>query len=467
MSTILLIEDNDSLREVLAKVLESEGYVVSVAASAEEGLIRLHDGSFDLILSDLKLPKKNGLDLVKEIRALQNTTPIIVMTAYGTIEIAVEAMKEGASDFITKPFSPPTLCDLIKQILDHRRIIDRSASKRLRKFLTQSKNVEKVIMQAKKVAPISSSVLLLGESGTGKELVARYIHEQSSRCENTFVAVNCASMPGELLESEFFGHEAGSFTGATEQRIGLFEVANNGTLFLDEIGTMPTALQTKLLRALQESEIKRLGSTKTKKINVRVISATNCDLQSEIKKGTFREDLFYRLGVVILEIPPLRERKEDIELLATYFAKIVATESKREVPTITPQALKLLESYHWPGNVRELENVIERAIILHEGPITPETLELIQKKHLSETTISQSLPDAAKEAMKKAEVELISRVLIQTRGNKSKAAQLLGVSYKTLLSKVKEYKLEGEVPSGEGDLEQPDAFDEGPPSPLL
>lgn len=441
MYKILLVEDNDSLRDVLSKVVANEGYAVTSSESAEDALRITSDFEFDLILCDFKLPKKTGLDFLQELRARQNTTPFVIMTAYGSIDLAVEAMKHGASDFITKPFSPPSLCRLIGQLVQHRRIIDRHASRQNHSLLTQSKSMERVLYQAKKVAPLPSSVLLMGESGTGKELIARYIHEQSPRVSGAFVAVNCGSLPDELLESEFFGHEAGSFTGATEQRIGLFEVANNSTMFLDEIGTMPVALQTKLLRALQESEIKRLGSTKTKRVNVRIISATNCNLDKEIKAGNFREDLYYRLGVMILEIPPLRERREDISLLSRYFAQTIACECEKSVPEITPQAMKLLESHSWPGNVRELENIIERAVILTDGPITPEALELTNRTSIPQ--VFPTLPEATREALRKTEINLISKALLQTRGNKSKAAQLLGVSYKTLLSKVKEHHLDG------------------------
>ena len=443
MDHILVVEDTDSLREVLCTVLSCEGYQVTGVASAEAGLEVLQETDFTLVLSDLKLPGMHGIEFLEHVKSSSASLPVIVMTAYGSIDIAVKAMKVGAIDFITKPFDPSMLCNLIAQVAEHRRIVDRelgAKTRRNRKFISQNPEVEEMLRQARKVAPLSSTVMILGESGTGKELIARYVHENSPRAENCFMAINCGSMPSELLESEFFGHEAGSFTGATEQRVGLFEVATHGTLFLDEIGNMPSALQMKLLRALQESEIKPLGSNQLKKVETRVIAATNCDIQSEIKKGNFREDLYYRLGVVILEIPPLRERKEDIELLANYFVKCFAREFEQEAAIITPAALKLLEMYHWPGNVRELENVIERAMIFGEKELTPSSLEFSSGMDSTEDA-SVLLPDIASKAAKEAEIEAINRVLAETRGNKSKAAKILGVSYKTLLNKVKDYGL--------------------------
>ena len=445
MDHILVVEDTESLRVVLGKVLEQEGYTVSTTPSAEEALSMMRETDFTMVLSDLKLPKQSGLDLLGQARELPRRVPIVVMTAYGNVDIAVHAMKLGATDFITKPFEPKALCHLIRQIVDHRRIIDRSlgsSSRRQRSFLTQTKSAEDVLRQAAKVAALSSPVLILGESGTGKELIARMIHEKSTRASAPFVAVNCASMPSELLESEFFGHEAGAFTGATEQRIGLFEVADHGTIFLDEIGTMPASLQTKLLRTLQESEIKRLGSTKLRKINSRVISATNSNLENEIKHGNFREDLFYRLGVIILEVPALRKRPDDIPLLINYFVKTISQEFGKEPPAISSAAMQKLQAYHWPGNVRQLENAIERALILTEGTLVPESFELSDLLNPEAIETITTLPLAVSGAVRKTEIELISKVLQRTGGNKSRAAEILGVSYKTLLNKVKEYQLD-------------------------
>ncbi|HQH28637.1 MAG TPA: sigma-54 dependent transcriptional regulator, partial [Oligoflexia bacterium] len=273
MESILVVEDTDSLREVLCTVLRCEGYDVTGVSCAEEGLKLFQENDFTLVLSDLKLPNKSGLEFLKESKVINNSVPVLVMTAYGNIDVAVQAMKLGAVDFITKPFDPGLLCSLIGQIAKHRRVVDRIFRRHQRKLITQSPCMEALIEQARRVAPLGTPVLILGESGTGKELIARFIHDMSPRAKNEFVAVNCASMPGELLESEFFGHEAGSFTGATQRRFGLFEVADKGTIFLDEIGTMPHELQVKLLRTLQESEVKRVGSNTTKKVDARVISA--------------------------------------------------------------------------------------------------------------------------------------------------------------------------------------------------
>ncbi len=441
--SILVVEDTASLREVLAQVLTAEGYNVATSATAEEALELIGKTDYTMILSDLKLPGKSGLELIADTRAMNKQVPIVVMTAFGSIDIAVDAMKLGATDFITKPFDPVDLCQLIDQIVEHRRIIDRSSDSRHKAFVTQNAAAEEMLSQAKKVAALACPVLILGESGTGKELVARYIHQQSPRCDERFVAVNCGSMPSDLLESEFFGHEAGAFTGANEQRTGLFEVATHGTIFLDEIANMPANLQTKLLRALQESEIKRLGSTKMRKINTRVISATNANLEEEIGSGKFREDLYYRLGVVILEVPPLRRRPEDIPLLANYFVKRFSQEFERPTPALSGAVLSKLSTYPWPGNVRELENAVCRAMILSEGALKPESFELKDSPIiLDEAELTQTLPEAIAETVRKTETEIITKALVQTYGNKSKAAEILGVSYKTLLNKVKDYNIE-------------------------
>ena len=443
MDSILIVEDNDSLREVLCTVLAYEGYQVTSAPHAEAALELIQAQEFSLILSDLKLPQMNGLDFLVRVKEIGRSIPFIVMTAYGSIDIAVRAIKLGATDFITKPFDPDVLCQLISQISEHRRIVDRSFGNRRktwRSIITQSPNMEEVLHQARKVAVLSTPVLIVGESGTGKELLARYIHEQSPRAAREFYAVNCASLPAELLESEFFGHEAGAFTGATERRLGLFEVASQSSLFLDEIGNMPPHLQIKLLRTLQESEVKRIGATQIRHINTRVISATNCDIDTALKTGRMREDLYYRLSVVLLELPPLRQRRQDIPLLANYFLKSFSADSPLGSRIITPDAMDLLLSHDWPGNVRELENVMERAVIFSQGPITAQKIELNGSK--AETSEEcQSLPEIAARATRDAEATAIRRALFESHGNKAKAARCLGVSYKTLLNKIKDYHL--------------------------
>ena len=446
-NSILVVEDTDSLRGVLCSVLENEGYQVLPAASAEEGIDLFRDEEVSMVLTDLKLPQMSGLDFIRESGVIDKSVPIVVMTAYGSIEIAVEAMRLGAADFITKPFDPSTLCMLLKQIKNKKHKLDRNLGKTNRnrhRIISQCPAVESLLEEARRVAALSTPVLLLGESGTGKELFAHYIHQQSSRPADKFVPVNCASMPGDLLESEFFGHEAGAFTGASEMRIGLFEEADGGTIFLDEIGTMPYSLQVKLLRTLQENEVKRLGSANVQKVNTRVISATNANLDELIAKGEFRQDLYYRLGVFVIEIPPLRQRSGDIELLANYYIKTFCQEWGEPPREITPGAIKLLQSYNWPGNVRELENAIERALIFSTGPLSEESIVLESNAGVNkqDDASCRSLQDLSAEASKTAEVEAIVRTLRSTAGNRSKAAKLLGVSYKTLLNKIKQYKLQ-------------------------
>lgn len=447
MSHILVVEDTDSLRDVLVTVLTLEGYQVTAAASAEEAIGLLSRETFSLVLCDLKLPQQSGIDLLRHARAHQHV-PFVVMTAYGSVDIAVQAMKLGATDFITKPFDPDMLSHLVEQVLTKDRIIDRDVSRRPgheRVLVSQSLKMEVLLSQARKIACVSSPVLLCGESGTGKELLARYVHDHSGRNDQPFIALNCASIPQELLESELFGHEAGSFTGATEMRPGLFEVASGGTIFLDEIGDMPHQLQVKLLRALQESEIRRVGATKSIKVDVRVISATHCNLDDAIREKTFREDLFYRLAVVILEIPPLRERREDIDFLTHFFVKRSTQLLDRDDISITREALQKLRNYSWPGNVRELENVLERAVIFTKGAIDVAAIELPRQAGAAESpdaTLMKSLAEISTQASRAAEIVAIREALSKSTGNKSQAARLLGVSYKTLLNKVKEYGLD-------------------------
>jgi len=446
MSRILIAEDSDSLRDVLQTVLVHSGFVVQAVSDAESALEALRLSQFDCILSDFKLPKMNGLQLLEAAREITRTTPFILMTAYGSIDIAVKAMKSGANDFISKPFEPGILCALLNQVVEHKRIIDRNIGvrgRRERTFITRDPEVEKLLGEARKVARVDTSALILGESGTGKELIAGYMHDHSPRAPEIFIGVNCAALPPELLESEFFGHEAGSFTGATQSRPGVFELATNGTLFLDEIGDMPAALQVKLLRALQEREIKRVGGTKTIKVTPRIIAATNRNIEIALADGTLREDLFYRIAVVTLSLPPLRERRADIMLLAEYYREYFCNQLGRPGLEFGAAAKKMISDYHWPGNARELENVVERAVILAEREIAPEQLGIHLSLNLNSIdSATISLHQIAQHAAREAEIEVIRHMLAQTQGNKSRAARMLGVSYKTLLSKVREYALE-------------------------
>jgi DNA-binding NtrC family response regulator len=449
MEKILLVEDTDSLREVLKSVLESEGFTVDAFSNAENAIESIKRSKYSCILSDFKLPQKNGIELLQATREISRHVPFLIMTAYGSIEIAVEAMKEGANDFITKPFEPDYLITVIKEVLKHNRIFDRNTlgrSRHERPFLTKNPAVLEVLKQVNKVSKVDTSVLILGESGTGKELIARSIHQNSPRKDKPFIAVNCAAMPAELLESEFFGHEAGSFTGATQTRLGVFEVASEGTIFLDEIGDMPLQLQVKCLRALQEREIKRVGGNRNIKINPRIIAATNHNIEEALAVGTLREDFYYRLAVISFNMLPLRDRREDIDILVEHYLDVFSKEMGKEGVNISKEATKTLKTYHWPGNARELENVLERAVILADREICNEHLGInidINLQAIEDAAVT--LHEISGKAAKRAEVDLISKTLNRTMGNKSKAAQILGVSYKTLLNKLKEYGIEFEA----------------------
>ena len=444
MGDVLLVEDADSLREALATVLTEAGFSVVATSSAEEALQILATRSFECVLSDFKLTGLDGIELVKRVRAVSPQLPFIIMTALGSVDVAVEAMKGGATDFIAKPFEPQAVVAMLRQIIQHNRIVDRGSAKRRvhHGLITRSPRLLKVVEQARRVAGVDSPVLLLGESGSGKEVMARFIHEQGSRRLKPFMAVNCGAIPQELLESEFFGHEAGAFTGATQRRVGIFELAEDGTVFLDEVGEMPPHLQVKLLRALQQREIRRVGASTHIPIHARLITATNRSMQESLASGAMREDFYYRIAVVTIDLPPLRERTEDIPDLAHGMIAHFAALSKRDAPTLDPLALDILLAYRWPGNVRELENVIERAVLLAGDTITPEHLGIavsINFQAFEEAT--KTLSEVAAAAVREAEADAIARALAATGGNKARAAELLGVSYKTLLSKVKEYAL--------------------------
>jgi DNA-binding NtrC family response regulator len=455
METILVIEDKESMTKMLRDALEAEGYNVISAQNGLQGINQIKESRIDLVLTDLKLPEKDGIDVLKAAKEENQLMPVIVMTAYGSVETAVTAMKEGAFDFITKPFDIDHLLMLIKRALETQRVLTENillkeefASKLgLPVIIGKSEKITDVAELVQKVAPTKTTVLLLGESGTGKELFARAIHNLSPRRNYPFVPINCAAIPKELLESELFGHEKGSFTGADAKKFGKFELADGGTIFLDEVGDMDLILQSKLLRAIEESEIERVGGLKTIKVDVRIVAASNKDLDKAVEDKSFREDLYYRLNVFPVKIPPLKERKEDIPLLVEYFINKYCLELKTSQKSISKDALDILMNYHWKGNVRELENTLERAIILCDGDsITTEHIALTQRSEpvsaeqlsLSEAT----LEDVAKRALKIAETQRIVEALRQTKGNKSKASELLRVSYKTLLTKIKEYGIE-------------------------
>ena len=452
MPSILVIDDKDSMRQMLSKTLESEGYEVESAKNGERGLEKAKEKKYDLVLADLKLPKMDGLEVLSTLKELDPEVAVIMMTAYGTIESAVEAMKQGAFDFLAKPFDTDHLNVLIKRALENRRLVAENIL--LREELThhlgyaeiigKCEKMKEVSRLIQKVAPSDTTVLLLGESGTGKELFARAIHSLSARKKAPYVAINCAAIPRELLENELFGSEKGAYTGAVARKMGKFEIAEEGTIFLDEVGDLDIALQAKLLRVLQDRTFERLGGTKTISVNVRLIAASNTDLKKAIEKKQFREDLYYRLSVFPITIPPLRERREDIPDLAEYFVKKYCAEMKKPQKTIPKEALVLLDKYHWPGNVRELENTIERAIILCEGKrILPEHLAIrIPTPHEIRLREGAGLKEVGQYAQAEAERALIVRVLNQVRGNKRKAAQALKIDYTTLFEKIKRYGID-------------------------
>lgn len=455
MAKILVVEDKDSMAQMLRETLELEGYEVLLATDGAEGIKMVRENKVDAVLTDLKLPKKNGIEVLRASKEENPLTPVILMTAFGSVETAVSAMKSGAYDFITKPIDIDRLLILLKRSLKNRRLVtenlllkdELSHQLGMPEIIGKSPDMLVVAENMQKVASTKTTVLLLGESGTGKELFARAIYSLSPRNDEPFVPINCAAIPGELLESELFGHEKGSFTGAEGRKLGKFELANKGTVFLDEIGEMNIVLQSKVLRALQEGEIERVGGAKPIKVDIRIIAASNKNLETAVAENAFREDLYYRLSVFPLVIPPLRERKEDIPALVEHFIAKFSVEMNIPQKSISPGAIDILKRYSWKGNVRELENVIERALILCEGDtVTQKELRLNpagrSDSALDDIPLDGSLDEASKAALRIAESRRIKRALEETGGNKSRASELLKVSYKTLLTKIKEYAIE-------------------------
>lgn len=456
MAIILVIEDKESMAQMLSQALQSEGHRVILGRDGREGLEKFKESKVDVVVSDLRLPHKSGLEVLEAIKEQNPLVPVILMTAYGTIETAVKAVKEGAYDFITKPFDPDHLIHLINKALEKQRLVTENLILReefakhlkLPKIIGKSPKMLEVVGKVQKVAASPTTVLLLGESGTGKELFARAVHYLSPRKDGPFVAINCAAIPRDLLESELFGHERGSFTGAVARKMGKFELANKGTIFLDEIGDMDLALQAKLLRVLEGEEFMRVGGTVKITVDVRVIAATNKDLQAAIQQKAFREDLYFRLAVFPITIPPLRERTEDIPALVEHFVGYYCQELNKEPKSVAPASMELLVKHPWTGNVRELQNCIERAVILSDGQaLLPEHLGLRVKATpeagWSELQTEGSLQEVSHAATQFAESRMIRKVLKETGGNKSRAAEILKVSYKTLLTKIKDYGIDG------------------------
>jgi DNA-binding NtrC family response regulator len=449
---ILVADDEEIMRDVLSELLSSESYTVDLAENGLQALEKIRDNDYGVLLLDLMMPDLDGLQVLEELKKAENRPAAIVLTAFATIEKAVRATKLGAFDFITKPFKNDELLLAVKNAMEHQHLVEEN--QRLRNTLRERYNFQNIIGKSAamqqvfdlitQVAPRRSTVLVQGESGTGKELVAKAIHAASGRSDAPFIAVNCGNIPSELLESELFGHVRGAYTGATSSKKGLFEAADGGTLLLDEVATISLEIQSKLLRVIQEREFRRLGGLDNIKVDVRIIAATNIDLQTAVRLGAFRDDLYYRLNVIVIRIPSLRERPEDIPLLTEHFIKKFADENQRDILTLESSALKVLMDYEWPGNVRELENVIERAVVLSPGKritadLFPKNITTPFQEATPIPTDQESTP--LKERVSNFERALILAALEKTDWNQKKAAQLLSVNATTLSEKLKRLRI--------------------------
>jgi len=435
-NSILVVDDAADTLELLQRNLESQGYQVFTAPDANEAIKILETTAVDLVITDFKMPGASGIDLIRHIRENFRNIEVMMITGYPTIESAVKAVKAGAEEYLTKPFTDTELLSAVKQIFKklhgHRAIKSqwpRALASRYG-FIGESEVMQRVFRSISKAAATSATVLILGESGTGKELVARAIHYNGPRSSAPFVPVNCGAIPEELLESELFGYIKGAFTGATETRAGFFQTADGGTIFLDEISETSLSMQVKLLRVLQEKEVYMVGSTRPLKVDVRILASTNKDLDTLLKKGLFREDLFFRLNVITIDIPPLRDRGDDILLLTQHFATKFANELSKSKPRFSENALHVLRSYHWPGNVRELENVIQRLVVMTEGDLieVPDLPSLMRFSALQKMGLNRPLAEV--------EAEYIRNVLASVEGNKTRAAEILGIDRKTLREKL-------------------------------
>ena len=451
---ILLIDDEESVRHQLSSLLKRKGYEVETAADGQQGLDEYRKTAFDLVISDVRMPLLDGMGFLEAIGGRDAEAAVIMMSAYGDIDLALQAIRAGAADYLNKPYKNDALLLRISIVEQH--LMLQRENRRLRRQIQQEGSYANIIGQTEvmkklfrmvdKIAEFKSTVLIHGESGTGKELVARAFHDGGPRADQAFVAINCGAIPENLLESELFGHVRGAFTDAVRNKQGLFEEADGGTLFLDEIGELPLSLQVKLLRVLQESEIRRVGENKARKVDVRILAATNRDLAEMVQAGTFREDLFYRLNVLSVKIPPLRERPEDIPLLVEHFLGRCNSKMGTAVSGVEPAAMKTLMEYAWPGNVRELENLVERAVILCDTErITPELLT--DKVRSTPPRPVANLPIgqlSVKKTVRAVEEELIRRALAETGGNRTRAAKLLEISHRTLLYKIKDYHVDAD-----------------------
>lgn len=457
---ILLVDDHKSFRDSLAKVLVGEGYKVFAAMNGEEALDILRQEHINLILTDLKMPKMDGVELLQVAKTIHPEVEVILITGFGTVDTAVTAMKDGAFDYIQKPFKPREIIKLVRKALEKQSLVleNRVLQERIKEFqkfekiVGQSPAMKKILEVVAQVAPSSATVLIQGESGTGKEIIAQAIHDLSPRAHRPFIKVSCAALPETLLEAELFGYERGAFTGAITRKEGRFELADGGTLFLDEIGEVSPTVQVKLLRVLQVGEFERLGGTKTLRVDVRLVAASNKNLLEAVEKKTFREDLFSRLNVITITLPPLREREGDIPLLAHHFLEIFKRKNNKDIKGFTPEAMEIMLHYHWPRNVRQLENAIERAVVLSKGnfiipeDLPPEIVEAVQgsKKQkdflIDEKTISIPLGTP----LEVIERKVIEETLRHSRGNKNLASKILGISARTIYRKIENGKKDQE-----------------------
>ncbi|MFN3396018.1 MAG: sigma-54-dependent transcriptional regulator [Thermodesulfovibrionales bacterium] len=459
MAVILVVDDEPLQRNILRTILEGEGYETYTASSGEEALKLAAIYNPDLVLTDLKMEGMDGLELMERMKSLKEPPAVIMMTAFGTISMAVETMKHGAFDFLTKPLEKDVVLVTIKKALEKIELLKKTQELQqalyerfnIDSIVGHSKAMENVINLIKKVSTNPVTVLILGESGTGKELIAKAIHYNSPRATKPFTAINCAAIPENLIESELFGYEPGAFTGATARKKGLFEATNGGTLFLDEIGDLPLLTQSKILRVLQEKEIRRLGGRDAIKVDVRIIAATNKDLEKEMKEGRFREDLYYRLRVVTIELPPLRHRREDIPALVKHFIEKYNNEFGKRVKGIDSSAMKALSEYPWPGNIRQLESVIERAVLMCDSDtIKIEEIKTELKIPMSSGILDFDLPDEGIN-FENLEKELLKKAMVKANNVAARAARLLGMSYKTFWYRWEKFGL-GNISSKKDDL---------------
>jgi len=451
MSSILVVDDEPSMREFLEILLRKEGHEVALASDAQGALVRAGTGDLDLVITDLRLGRDSGLDVLRGVKEQSPATEVVMVTAFATTENAIQAMKLGAYDYVLKPFKVDELRLVVEKALERRalvaenRVLRRSVGPKVHELIGRSSTIAEVREMIEKVAPARTTILVTGESGTGKEVVARAIHLRGARRGQPFVAINCAAIPEGLIESELFGHEKGAFTGASEAKPGLFEVAGSGTLFLDEVGDLPHAVQVKLLRALQERRIRRVGGSRDVPVAARIVAATNRDLSTEVQAGRFREDLYYRLNVIQLRIPPLRERREDLPLFLAHFLERFAAELGRPRARLSPEAEEILLAHDWPGNVRELANVVERAVTLSTGEVLePGVLPPNLRGRVAAVAVTgaATLPDSGMDLqshLDAIERALLEQALARTGGVKTEAARLLSLTFRSLRYRLAKY----------------------------